>query len=44
MDSRLPQAADQDIATIVNDVSYNRASHLLKAGFYLGLSWRALLP
>ena len=40
VERRLPQAADQGIATIVNNVSYNRASHLIKAGFYLDLSWR----
>ncbi len=40
VERRLPQAADQGIATIVNNVSYNRASHLIKAGVYLDFSWR----
>lgn len=40
VERRLPQAADQGIATIVNNISWSPASHLIKAGFYLDLSWR----
>lgn len=40
VEKRLPQAADQGIATIVNNVSFSPTSHLIKAGFYLDLSWR----
>lgn len=40
VERRLPQMAEQGIATVVNNVSYTPTSHLIKAGFYLDLSWR----
>jgi hypothetical protein len=40
VERRLPQAAEQGIATVVNNISYNASSHLIKAGFYLDRSWR----
>lgn len=40
LERRLPQAADQGIATFVNNVSYSPPAHLIKAGFYLDRSWR----
>jgi hypothetical protein len=40
VERRLPQAADQGIATVVNNLSWSPTSHLIKTGFYLDLSWR----
>jgi hypothetical protein len=40
VERRLPQAAEQGIATIVNNLSYSPASHVIKAGFYVDISWR----
>jgi hypothetical protein len=40
VERRLPQAAEQGIVTIVNNVSWSPASHLIKAGFYLDFSRR----
>jgi hypothetical protein len=40
VERRLPQAADQGIATVVSNLSFSPAAHLIKAGFYLDRSWR----
>lgn len=40
VERRLPQAADQGIATVVSNLSFSPASHLIKVGFYLDRSWR----
>lgn len=40
VERRLPQAAHQGIATIVNNISYSPSSHLIKAGLYIDRSWR----
>jgi hypothetical protein len=40
VERRLPQSADQGITTIVNNLSYSPAGHLIKAGFYMGITTR----
>lgn len=40
VERRLPQAAEQGIMTVVNNISYSPSSHLIKAGIYIDYNWR----